>query len=80
MKRRVWFWPPQWYWYGLRTLIPVGFGHDEYARKTIVLGWTITGRAIIALWDCGDVECHDDRVKREELAARFHRIYGKAAR
>ncbi len=46
---RVWFWSPQWYWYGWRTLIPVYFGGDEYNRLTVVLGWTITGRIIVAL-------------------------------
>lgn len=49
---RVWFYRPQWHWWGWRTLIPFYFGGDEYNRRTIVLGWTVTGRIIIALWDC----------------------------
>jgi len=54
---RIWFWRPQWHWFGWTTLLPIQRGHDEYARWTVVLGWTITGRAIIALWGCGDPEC-----------------------
>ena len=57
---RVWFWKPQWYWHGLRTLWPFMYGHDEYARRTLLFGWTVTGRVIVALWDCGDDECHAD--------------------
>lgn len=54
--RRFWFYRPQWYWFGWRTLIPVLRGHDEFHRWTVILGWTITGRIIIAgrVHDCGD--------------------------
>lgn len=59
---RAWFWKPQWYWFGWKTLIPFAYGHDEYARRTLLLGWTVTGRIIIALWDCGDEECRSDAI------------------
>lgn len=59
-KYRIWFWKPQWYWFGPRTLVPFMIGHDEYARRTLLLGWTVTGRAIIPLWDCGDEQCRKD--------------------
>lgn len=45
----VWCWRPQWYWYGWPTLFPIYFGWDEYDRRTIMLGWTITGRIIVAV-------------------------------
>jgi len=48
MTNNVWLWPPQWHWFGLQTLVPFAFGHDEHGRKTLVIGWTITGRIIIA--------------------------------
>jgi hypothetical protein len=54
---RAWFYKPEWYWHGPRTLWPFRYGHDEYARRTFLFGWTITGRVVIALWDCGVPEC-----------------------
>ena len=57
---RVWFWKPQWYWHGWTTLLPAYIGHDEYARRTLLIGWTVTGRIIIALGDCGRPECKTD--------------------
>ena len=56
-KSRVWFYAPQFYWFGIGALSPVMVNHDEYARRTLVLGWTITGRIIFALGECGDPEC-----------------------
>lgn len=56
--RTPWFWNPQMHWFGWKTLLPLMVGHDEYARRTIVIGWTVTGRAIFPLWDCGDPACH----------------------
>lgn len=53
----IWFWKPQWHWFGWMTLVPFMVGHDEYARRTIVIGWTITGRVIIPLWFCGSSDC-----------------------
>lgn len=67
---RIWFWKPQWHWFGWRTLVPAHYGHDEYARRTILLGWTITGRVIIALWNCGDEECELDAAPRKAIAIR----------
>lgn len=49
---RVWFWKPSWYWFGPRTLVPFTTGSDEWDWHTIVLGWTITGRVIIATRKC----------------------------
>ena len=60
---RVWFWKPQWYWFGWRTLIPFLYGHDQYARRTLLFGWTITGRVIIAVWGCGDAECEQESAR-----------------
>jgi len=52
-----WVWKPQWYWHGWKTLIPLFVGHDEYARRTLCIGWTITGRIIFPLWYCGSEQC-----------------------
>lgn len=52
LRARVWFWKPQWYWHGWSTLVPFFRGGDEYDWHTIVLGWTITGRIIIATRHC----------------------------
>lgn len=54
---RVWAYKPTWYWHGWGTLLPVWRGHDEHARWTLVIGWPLTGRIIIALNGCGDPEC-----------------------
>lgn len=64
MKRpwsdRIWFWRPSLHWYGWRTLIPVVRGGDEYDWHTLMLGWTITGRVIIALRRCPETgRCKD---------------------
>lgn len=59
-ENRIWFWKPQWYWHGLQTLVPVLIGHDEYARRVLTLGWTITGRVNIALGDCGGEWCKEN--------------------
>lgn len=45
----VWFWTPCWYWHGWRTLLPVQRGGDEYGRRTLIFGWTVTGRVIVAI-------------------------------
>lgn len=52
LRERVWFWRPSLHWFGWRTLSPVSTGGDEYDWHTIVLGWTITGRIIIATRRC----------------------------
>lgn len=56
--RRVWFHRPQIWW---PRWTPVWFGHDEFARRTLVIGWTFTGQVIIALSYCGDPECITER-------------------
>ena len=71
---RIWFWRPQWHWFGWRTLIPFGYGHDEFARRVLIFGWTITGRILIAVWSCGDPEGiqeaveHRQQLKEEKLS------------
>lgn len=52
LRARVWFYKPEWSWRGWHTLIPAYTGSDEYDWHTIVLGWTITGRVIIATHHC----------------------------
>lgn len=68
-KHLFWFYKPQWYWFGWKTLWPFQIGHDEYARRTLMLGWTVTGRAIITLGDCGDPECKAEAIQdlKDEL-------------
>ena len=58
-SRKPWFWTPQWYWFGLKTLLPISFGGDEYCRRTIVFGYTITGRMIVPLWGHSEKKCGD---------------------
>lgn len=67
---RVWFWKPQWYWFGWKTLIPFLYGHDQYARRTLLFGWTITGRVIIAVWGCGNPVCEQDSARDILIAKR----------
>ena len=45
---RLWFYRPAFHWFGPRTLLPVFFGWDEYDWHTVVLGWSVTGRMVIA--------------------------------
>ncbi len=60
LRTRIWFWKPQWHWFGPKTLLPFGTGGDEFDWHTIVLGWSITGRAIIAVRRCpGTGKCAD---------------------
>lgn len=72
----MWFWKPQWHWFGWKTLVPFAYGHDEYARRTLLFGWTITGRAIFAVWGCGDPECESDAAQRKLIAQRAKRAFG----
>lgn len=69
----VWFWRPSWHWHGWTSLLPVLIGHDEYARLTILLGWPVTGRMIIALWYCGNEECYREVLEDLDYAERAHR-------
>lgn len=52
IRKRIWFWRPELCWYGPTTLLPWYRGGDEYDWHTIVLGWTVTGRIIIATRRC----------------------------
>lgn len=70
MIDRIWFWKPSWHWFGWKTLIPFTYGHDQYARRVLVFGWTITGRALIAVWGCGDPECESDAARNILIAKR----------
>lgn len=63
LRARVWVWRPQWHWYGWGTLWPFSRGGDEFDWHTIVLGWTVTGRVIIATRRCPQT----GRCKDEEL-------------
>lgn len=51
-KHRIWFYRPQWYWWGWKTLVPIRRGGDEFDWHTIVLGWSITGEVVIATHKC----------------------------
>lgn len=60
LRARVWVYRPQWHWFGLRTLIPVYTGADEWDWHTIVFGWTVTGRVVIATHRCRQTgKCKD---------------------
>ena len=69
---RIWFWKPQMYfsyywdqtlpvWKRLvRIVNPIGTGGDEYDWHTVVIGWTFTGRIIIATHPCrGTGKCKE---------------------
>lgn len=60
----IWFYRPG-AWNGLIA----GFGHDEYARKTVWLGSWLTGAVVIAYRQCGDPECitERDQMIRDEI-------------
>lgn len=68
---RVWVYRPEWYWYGWRTLIPFTYGHDEYARRVLVFGWSITGQVCLAVWGCGDPECKADAERTRQEYRQF---------
>lgn len=61
--RGAWFYRPVWYWIGWRTFSPIHRGHDEYSRETIMLGWTFTGRIVIPLYYCGDLDCYEQTIR-----------------
>ena len=54
---KPWFYKPQWYWFGWKTLLPVSLGNDEWCRYDLVIGFTITGRIIIPLWGHSEKSC-----------------------
>lgn len=56
-SRKPWFYKPQWYWFGPRTLLPISLGNDEWCRYDLVIGFTITGRIIIPLWGHSEKSC-----------------------
>lgn len=75
MQSRIWFWKPCWYWFGWKTLIPFLYGHDQYARRTLLFGWTITGRIIIAVWGCGSAECEAEAAPHRQILERAKRAF-----
>lgn len=64
---RIWFWAPSWYWHGWSTLLPVHMGGDEYGRRTLMLGWTVTGRMIVAVSRPGRLYRPDGWEHHDEL-------------
>jgi len=66
LGRRWWFYRPQVYWQSWKSLLPVGFGFDEYGRKVCVLGWSVTGKICLALWLCHCEECEQMRAQTAE--------------
>ena len=63
---KPWFYKPQWYWFGWKTLLPVSFGGDEWCRLDLVVGFTITGRIIIPLWGHSKDTCNESPMERPE--------------
>lgn len=49
VMRWVWWYSPEWAWFGWRGLWPIALGGDEYGRRTLVLGWLVTGRVVVAI-------------------------------
>lgn len=72
---RIWFWKPQLHWFGWKTLAPFTYGHDQYARRVLCIGWTVTGRVLVAVWGCGDQSCEEEAARDILIARR-----AKAAR
>jgi hypothetical protein len=62
-KDRFWFYRPEWY---EGAWSPVYVGHDEYSRRTLMLGWPFTGRIVIALGYCGDAECYAESLRMRD--------------
>ena len=54
---RIWFYRPELHWFGWRTLLPAHRAADEYDRHTLMLGWTVTGRIVIAYRKCPGQNC-----------------------
>lgn len=69
MPRRVWFYRPQLYWCGWKTLIPFFTASDEYGRRTVCLGWMITGQVVIAYKTCYCEFCVEARRETAALEA-----------
>ncbi len=44
--KRFWFYRPEWYF---PTWKPIWLGGDEYYRRTIVIGYNVTGQLVIAV-------------------------------
>lgn len=49
---KIWFYKPTLYWFGWKTLLPFARGGDEWCRRTLVIGWSLTGQIVIPLWYC----------------------------
>lgn len=60
-RSRVWFYKPELYWYGWKTLRPVWYGGDEFNWHTVVIGWNLFGQAVIATEPCrGEGRCAEE--------------------
>lgn len=35
---RIWFYRPDLYWHGWRTLLPIRMGGDEHGHRTLIIG------------------------------------------
>jgi hypothetical protein len=57
LRSRIWFYRPELYWYGWKTLRPFWFGDDEYHWKTVVLGWNLFGQVVFAMRPFRPKEC-----------------------
>lgn len=49
---KFWFYKPSLYWNGWRTFVPFALGGDEWCRRTIVIGWCVTGQIVIPFRAC----------------------------
>lgn len=61
-KSRIWFYKPE-RWFDWKFAY---FSHDEFSRNTLVLGWPVTGRVIIALRYRGDSACYRESIQQYE--------------
>lgn len=49
---KFWFYKPSLFWDGWRTFVPLHLGGDEWCRRTLCIGWYITGQIIIPFRAC----------------------------
>jgi hypothetical protein len=63
---RVWFYRPQW-WF--QRWSPIWTSSDEYGRRTLVIGWCVTGQIVIAYRTCYCDFCEASREQTAHLEA-----------
>lgn len=68
-KPRYWVYKPiHFTWRGASgSLSPIGISHDEYSRKTLVIGWPFTGQLILPYRYCGAYQCYRETLENEAL-------------